>query len=73
LQLKLGEIDAQYFRDKFGCEILEEFASVFDALRDEGVLDWVGDRITLSREGLLRVDSLLPRFFLPEHRGARYT
>ena len=73
LQLKLGEIDAQYFRDKFGCEILEEFASVFDTLRDEGVLDWVGDRITLSREGLLRVDSLLPGFFLPEHRGARYT
>ena len=27
----------------------------------------------LTREGLLRVDSLLPRFFEPEHRGIRYT
>ena len=35
------------------------------------VLD--GDDIRLSRDGLLRVDSLLPRFFEPEHRGIRYT
>jgi oxygen-independent coproporphyrinogen-3 oxidase len=29
--------------------------------------------VALSREGLLRVDSLLPRFFLPQHTGIRYT
>ena len=29
--------------------------------------------VALSREGLLRVDTLLPRFFLPEHAGIRYT
>ena len=31
------------------------------------------DAITLTRPGLLRVDTLLPRFFLPEHAGIRYT
>ena len=30
------------------------------------------DELVLSREGLLRVDSLLNAFFLPEHRGVRY-
>ena len=33
----------------------------------------VADRIALTREGLMRVDVLLPRFFLPEHAGIRYT
>jgi len=27
----------------------------------------------VTRQGLLRVDTLLPRFFEPEHRGIRYT
>ena len=31
------------------------------------------DLVALSREGLLRVDSFLPRFFLPRHMGLRYT
>jgi oxygen-independent coproporphyrinogen-3 oxidase len=73
LQMKLGRLDASYFREKFGASILEEFRAPFTALRDEGYLDWKKDRIELSSEGLLRVDSFLPRFFLPEHRGARYT
>ena len=30
-------------------------------------------RSACRREGLLRVDSLLPRFFEAEHRGIRYT
>ena len=29
------------------------------------------DRVALTRDGLLRVDVLLPRFFLPEHAGIR--
>jgi oxygen-independent coproporphyrinogen III oxidase len=32
-----------------------------------------GDRIALTREGLLRADGLLPAFFEPEHQGVRYT
>ena len=31
------------------------------------------ERLALTREGFLRVDSLLHRFFLPQHRGIRYT
>jgi oxygen-independent coproporphyrinogen-3 oxidase len=31
------------------------------------------DSIALTRPGLLRVDVLLPRFFLPQHTGIRYT
>jgi oxygen-independent coproporphyrinogen-3 oxidase len=73
LQMKLGRLEPSYFREKFGASILEEFRAPFTALRDEGYLDWKNDRIELSSEGLLRVDSFLPRFFLPEHRGARYT
>lgn len=73
LQMKLGRLDTSYFREKFGASILEEFAAPFTALRDEGYLDWKKDRVELTNEGLLRVDSLLPGFFLPQHRNARYT
>jgi len=73
LQLKLGRMSAAYFRDKFGVEILERFAAPFNKLRDEGMLDFSGDRIELSRRGLLRVDFLLPEFYDAEYRNARYT
>jgi oxygen-independent coproporphyrinogen III oxidase len=73
LQLKLGEIDAGYFRKKFGVEVLERFGDAFQGLRGRGMLALEGDRIILTREGLLRVDELLHELFLPEHRGARYS
>ncbi len=73
LQMKLGRLDAGWFREKYGREILEEFRDAFEAHRASGWLDWSGDEITLSRDGLLRVDTLLPPFFHEEHRGARYT
>src|SRR5215469_5031549 len=73
LQLKTGQIDAAYFRDKFGVEILDEWHDAWQEYRGDGYLTIDGDRITLTREGLLRVDSLLPAFFEPEHQGVRYT
>jgi oxygen-independent coproporphyrinogen-3 oxidase len=73
LLLKTGRLDAGYFRNKFGVEIVREFAEGFSSLVAEGLAQVEGDDIRLSREGLLRVDSLLPRFFEPEHRGIRYT
>ena len=73
LQLKLGRIDAGYFRGKFGVEILSEFADAFESLVSEQWATIDGDRIALSRAGLLRIDSLLPRFYEPEHRNIRYT
>jgi oxygen-independent coproporphyrinogen-3 oxidase len=73
LQLKTGKLDAGYFRKKFGVEIADEFGEGFSSLVAEGVAEVDGDRIQLNREGLLRVDTLLPRFFEPEYRSVRYT
>jgi oxygen-independent coproporphyrinogen-3 oxidase len=73
LQLKLGSIRPSYFEGKYGVDPLERFSPQLDALAAEGVLTTGPDRVTLSREGLLRVDSLLPRFFKPEHTTVRYT
>lgn len=73
LQLKLGRIDAKYFERKFHQPIRSVFSEAMDSLRDEGLLAEHGDEILLSRAGLLRVDSLLPRFFEPQFRNVRYT
>ncbi len=73
LQMKLGSLDLEYFREKFQRDVMKEFQPVFENLKDKGYLDWQGDRVVLSRNALLRVDTLLPSFFLPEHRDARYT
>ena len=73
LQLKTGRLDAGYFRDKFGVDILEHWHNVWQQYLDDELLRVDGDRIELTRAGLLRVDSLLPAFFEPEHQGVRYT
>ena len=73
LQLKTGEIDAGYFRGKFGQEITSLFRETFDSLAAEGHATIHGDDIRLTREGLLRVDALLPRFFEERFRNVRYT
>jgi len=73
LQLKLGSIRPSYFLQKYGVDVLERFRPGLDSLREEDVLRLGPDRVALTREGLLRVDSLLPRFFKPEHQTVRYT
>jgi len=73
LQLKTGALDAGYFRAKFGVEIADDWREVWQEYAAEGYLSVEGDKITLTREGLLRADGLLPAFFEPEHRGVRYT
>jgi oxygen-independent coproporphyrinogen-3 oxidase len=74
LQLKRGAVRPAYFAAKFGVDIGERFAPVWQSIARDGFLaDRSADRIALTRDGLLRVDSLLHRFFLPEHRGVRYT
>ncbi len=73
LQLKKGWLDAGYFRRKFGVEILDEWREVWSEHASEGMLTIDGDRIELTRDGLLHADSLLPPFFEPEHQGVRYT
>jgi oxygen-independent coproporphyrinogen III oxidase len=74
LQLKRGSIRPAYFRGKYGVDVLSRFAEPIASLRADGYLAGADeDRVSLSRSGLLRVDVLLPRFFLPAHAGIRYT
>ena len=73
LQLKLGEISPAYFRDKFDVDITEQYSSAYAALRDEGMLTLDDNKIRLTHQGLLRVDQLLPEFYAPKYRNARYT
>ena len=74
LQLKLGHLEPPYFRRKYSVEILSQFQDQFQALTAEGYLARASeDVVELSRDGLMRVDALLPRFFLPQHTGIRYT
>ena len=74
LQLKLGSVRPSYFRNKYGVDLLDRFRDELASLSREGSLQEASnERIALTREGLLRVDVLLPRFFHPEHVGIRYT
>jgi oxygen-independent coproporphyrinogen-3 oxidase len=74
LQLKFGSVRPAYFTNKYGVDILQRFAPQFASLDAEGDLKEAGEEIVaLTRQGLLRVDALLPRFFLPQHSGIRYT
>ena len=73
LLLKRGYLDAGYFRTKFGTEILEVWQEVWQSHADDGMLTIDGDRIELTRKGLLHADALLPAFFETEHQGVRYT
>ena len=74
LQLKRGATTPEYFANKYGVDVLSRFAGALSSLRDDGYLAEATDRrIALTRDGLMRVDVLLPRFFLPAHAGIRYT
>ena len=74
LQLKLGQIRPRDFSEKYGVDVLEHFAAPLASLERDGfLLAADADQIVLTRHGLLRVDGLLPRFFLPEHTKVRYT
>jgi oxygen-independent coproporphyrinogen-3 oxidase len=73
LQLKLGALRPDYFRRKYDVDVVDRFKPTLDVLAGERLLNATRDLISLTREGLLRVDSFLPRFFLPQHMGLRYT
>ena len=74
LQLKRGSNRPSYFAQKYGVDVLRRFHDALASLRRDGYLaEASSERIALTREGLMRVDVLLPRFFLPEHAGIRYT
>jgi oxygen-independent coproporphyrinogen-3 oxidase len=74
LQLKRGKLQPGYFRDKYAVNVLSRFREPLASLETGGYLERAdAEAIALTRDGLLRVDVLLPRFFLPQHTGIRYT
>jgi oxygen-independent coproporphyrinogen-3 oxidase len=73
LQLKRGSVAPRYFQKKYGVDVLARFSSQLESLGPRYLSERSRERIALTRDGLLRVDVLLHRFFLPRHAGIRYT
>jgi oxygen-independent coproporphyrinogen-3 oxidase len=73
LQLKTGQITAKYFRNKFGEDIRQEFRPPVLFARRRRFRPDPGRRHFLTREGLLRIDSLLQPLFRTEFQNIRYT
>jgi oxygen-independent coproporphyrinogen-3 oxidase len=69
LGLKRGRLDVARLARKFGVDPLVEWADEWRSLEAEGMLAELRPAPVLSRQGLLQVDSLLPRFFEPADRG----
>ncbi len=72
LQWKLGRVNLRYFREKFEENVDERFRAELAELEEVGDLVREGDDFVLTRDALLRVDTLLHRFFLPQHQDSRY-
>jgi oxygen-independent coproporphyrinogen-3 oxidase len=73
LQLKLGRISASYFKEKFGVDILSEYDSAFQELKQMKMLEVLEGEVQVTPDGLLRVDELLPAFYDEKYRESRYT
>jgi oxygen-independent coproporphyrinogen III oxidase len=75
LQLKRGYLNIEYFRSKFGVDILDQWLEVWTSYEQDDLcrVDRTASRVELTREGLLQVDSLLPGFFESRYQGVRYT
>ncbi len=72
LQMKLGELDTNYFQNKFGVNVVELFGDALQRHVAEGWISIEEGLLRASRAGLLRIDQLLHDFFLEEHRDLRY-
>jgi oxygen-independent coproporphyrinogen-3 oxidase len=57
---------------KFGADPRVQFAAPLATLKAWGFLTNGGDRIGITRAGLLQIDRLLHEFFKPEHKTGRY-
>ena len=73
LQMKLGRVRAGYFRTKFGSDVRERFVNQWGDLERRGLGAWDAESFVLTRAALLKVDTLLHAFFLPQHQNSRYT
>ena len=64
--------DTSYFLQKFGVDINRRFADIFTEWKTSGDLYEEDGNLLLTRDALLRIDSMLHRFFLPKHRDSKY-
>jgi len=72
LGLKRGRLDVGRLHRKFRIAPLSAWEGQWARLVAEGAATLAGGEVVLSREGLLRVDALLPRFFEgPSPEGSR--
>ena len=72
LQLKRGAIRPSCFAENAASTSSIVSAPRWRRCGDGYLADLSADRIALTREGLMRVDVLLPRFFLPDMRHPVY-
>lgn len=72
LQLKLGHVSRSYFQSKFDTEPVERFAFTLSELAAEGWIIWDDESVRLTPSGLVRVDRLLPAFYLKQHQVSSY-
>ena len=68
LQLKLGKLKTDYFQNKYGVDVIDRFKDGLTGWKEHDYLNFNESEVCLTREGLLRADSLLPAFFLPQHQ-----
>lgn len=66
LQLKLGTVSLQKLREKFNLDPFRAFSNPLESLESEGYLTVSKSEVRLTRNGLVRLDRLLSRFFYPE-------
>ena len=72
-QLKLGRVDARYFEEKFGVNVIDRYDQAFANLETGGMVEIESPEIRLTRQGLLQVDHFLRSFYADTYRDARYT
>lgn len=72
LQLKLGSVNLAALGEKYALEISAELEPALRECASRGWLKWNMKEVRLTRDGLLRADSMLSMFYLPEHRGIAY-
>ena len=73
LSLKLGRVDRAGFRQRHGVDAVERFGATLKQLVAAEQIEIHEDALQVTRSGLLQIDRLLPRFYLPRHRGVRYS
>jgi oxygen-independent coproporphyrinogen-3 oxidase len=72
LQLKTGKLELNYFQQKFGVNVWEEFHPVFSQLEKDELAERGETQVQLTRKGILQVDHFLSEFFEPELKAVRY-